>query len=247
MRVLLVEDDETTRQSIELMLRALGYGYDSAETGETAVTMAMRETYDAILLDVMLPGMDGYEVIQQLLSANVATPIILQSGLVDRQKAVKGLSLGVSDYLLKPYDREELELRINGALQRPRREPAPAPPAPVLAEIQAPELETPVPDTPRPAEPAPADQGAVDEADSEERRYASRNRVIKGGQIIYRAATCVMDCVILNLSDQGAALQPAETVHCPQTFVLQIHHGPRYRCEVCWRYRNKVGVRFLDN
>lgn len=246
MRVLLVEDDETTRQSIELMLRAMGYGYDSAETGESAVTMALREPYDAILLDVMLPGMDGYEVIQQLLSANVSTPIILQSGLVDRDKAVKGLSLGVSDYLLKPYDRQELEMRIENVLRRPRPQLPPVPAPPVLAEIQSPEPEPPVPEASAAPEPVVADLPDEAQVSEEERRGGARNRVIKGGQIIYRAATCVMDCVILNLSDRGAALQPAEIVHCPQAFVLQIQHGPRFRCEVCWRYRNKVGVRFLD-
>ena len=122
-----------------------------------------------------------------------------------------------------------------------------APPRPVLAEIQSPEPEAPVAEPPPPAAPEPsAPKAKTPEQIEEERRRAARSRVIKGGQIIYRAATCVMDCVILNLSDKGAALQPADTVHCPQTFVLQIHHGPRYRCEVCWRYRNKIGVRFLD-
>jgi hypothetical protein len=55
-----------------------------------------------------------------------------------------------------------------------------------------------------------------------------------------------MDCVVLNLSDQGAALQPDDALRCPDAFTLKIQHGPSYRCEVCLRYRSKLGVRFLD-
>ncbi len=220
MNVLLIEDDEETARGIELMLLALGHQHNWVSRGEAGAALALRGIYDVILLDVMLPGIDGYEVLQQIRAAGLETPVILQSGLVERDEAVKGLSLGVVDYLIKPYGKKELAARIDAALARAR--PATAPPA------DPPREETPpVPQVP-------------------ERRHGARGSVIKAGRIVYRAATCTMDCVVLNLSDQGAALQPEDALRCPDVFTLQIQHGPSYRCHVCWRYRSKLGVRFLD-
>ncbi len=216
MQVLLIEDDTQTAKSVELMLQSLGHSCDSVERGEEGVALALREKYDIILLDVMLPGMDGFDVLQQLNAAKVETPVILQSGLVERDKAIQGLGLGVADYLLKPYSKAEMSVRIEAALERTKLKAA---------------------SKGGPAQP---------DEDASERRRKSRSAVIKSGQIIYRAATCVMDCIILNLSDQGAALQPADLLRLPSSFSLKIHHGPTLHCEVCWRYRNKLGVRFLD-
>ena len=109
MRVLLVEDDAATKRSVEMMLASLGYDYDSVDLGEDGVDLAKKTPYDLILLDIMLPGMDGYDVLQQLQDAGVETPVLLQSGLVDRDMAVQGLSLGVDDYLIKPYSKVELD------------------------------------------------------------------------------------------------------------------------------------------
>ncbi len=220
MNVLLVEDDEQTARGIELMLLSLGHQHNWVTRGEAGAALALRGTYDVVLLDVMLPGIDGYEVLQQIRAAGLETPVILQSGLVERDEAVKGLSLGVVDYLIKPYGKTELAARIDAALERAR----PAEATPVGASREAAQPVTRVP----------------------ERRHGTRGSVIKAGRIVYRAATCTMDCVVLNLSDKGAALQPEDALRCPDAFTLKIQHGPSYRCQVCWRYRSKLGVRFLD-
>jgi DNA-binding response OmpR family regulator len=224
MNVLLIEDDEETARGIELMLLSLGHQHSWVSRGEVGAALALRGAYDVVLMDVMLPGMDGYEVLQQIRAAGLETPVILQSGLVERDEAVKALSLGVVDYLIKPYDKAELAMRMDAALLRAGRA------------------------NPPPAEPAPnglSREAAALEAEPRERRRASRGSVIKAGRILYQAATCTMDCFVLNLSDGGAALQPEDALRCPDTFTLEIQHGPSFRCRVCWRYRGKLGVTFL--
>ena len=118
MRILLVEDDAQAAQSIEMMLDALGHSCDAAACGEDGVNLATQQAYDIILLDVMLPEMDGYEVFQRLKAAKVEAPVLLQSGLVERDRAIEGLSLGVHDYLIKPYGKLELAARMEAALER---------------------------------------------------------------------------------------------------------------------------------
>jgi len=236
MRVLLIEDEPRTAESVGLMLKALGHDCDWVEDGESGAASAMNREHDIILLDVMLPGIDGYDVLQQLRAAEVDTPVIMQSGLVERAKAAKGLGLGASDYLIKPYGKEELGARIDAALERAGfRAGAAGRPADVAP-------------TPAPGE-EPMPEQPVSDRQSDEttwKRRSARHAVIKTGKIVYRAATCVMDCVILNLSDHGAALQPADPLRVPESFTLKINFGPTYQCEICWRYRNKLGVRFLE-
>ncbi|MEE9159625.1 MAG: response regulator [Gammaproteobacteria bacterium] len=217
MQALLIEDDVPTAKSIQCMLQSLGHHCDWVEQGEDGMTLAKTHDYDVILLDIMLPGIDGYEVLQQLRAADIETPVILQSGIVERERDIEGLGLGVTDYLLKPYSKEEISVRVNAAVESAR----------LKAMTSNDELQ-------------PGKSAS-------ERRSDSRSAMIKSGQIVYRAATCVMDCVILNLSDEGAALQPEDPHRLPATFNLAIHHGPTYHCEVCWRHRNKLGVRFLDS
>jgi DNA-binding response OmpR family regulator len=217
MRALLVEDDVQTGKNVELMLRSLGHDCDWVERGEAGVILATTENYDVILLDIMLPGIDGYEVLQQLHQANVDTPVILQTGLVERDAAIQGLGLGVTDYLIKPYGKAEIAARIEAVIERAQHRAS-----------------------------SKIGQSQPGEG-RKERRRSARISVVKSGQIIYRAATCVMDCVILDLSDHGAALQPEAPHRLPESFRLKIHHGSTHDCTVCWRYRNKLGVRFLDS
>ncbi len=234
LQILLVEDEPQIGKAVELMLKSCRHKTDWVTRGEEAVAHAVNQPYDLILLDVMLPGMDGYEVLQQLRAAGVETPVIIQTGLVRRDEAKLGFSLGVADYLVKPFNRDQLVTRIDLALARTREEPPEEPAAP------DPEPE------PEP-EPAPGRKPVIRLAPrpGRERRESERSSVLQGAVIVYRAATCTMDCVVLNLSDGGAALQPADLPHCPDEFTLRIHMGPSYRCVVCWRYRNKLGVRFV--
>lgn len=245
MRVLLIEDEAQTGRSVEMMLRALGHDCDWVEDGETGLALARSLSYDVILLDIMLPRMDGYQVLQGLQERKVSTPVIIQTGLVERNKAVKGLSLGVTDYLIKPYGKEEIAARIDAVLERARiRAAAPQGAAPEDAEQgTASEGGT---GQGAASEGTASEEGAPPAAAHPERRDGERVAVVKSGRISYRAGTCTMDCIILNLSDRGAALQPEAANRLPETFRLEIHHGPSRQCQVRWRYRNKIGVRFLD-
>ena len=77
-------------------------------------------------------------------------------------------------------------------------------------------------------------------------RASVRHKILKAGQIVYRNASCVMDCIILNISATGACIQPADAFDEPGNFVLKIAHGPTRRCEVRWRSGGKLGVRFIQ-
>ena len=118
MRVLYVEDDDNLAFAVEQMLRQEGYGYDRARTGFGAVRRGGTNSYDVILLDVMLPDIDGYEVLRQLRDAGVETPVLIQSGLVERDRAMDGLGFGVDDYLIKPFNRDELIGRVEQVAAR---------------------------------------------------------------------------------------------------------------------------------
>ncbi|MCH8960254.1 MAG: response regulator, partial [Bacteroidetes bacterium] len=93
-------------ESVELILQAEGHSCDTARSGEIALELARATEYDLILLDIGLPGMDGYEVLNRMRRAGVTTPVIIQSGLVLRKNEIKGL--GVEDCLAKPFGRQEL-------------------------------------------------------------------------------------------------------------------------------------------
>jgi two-component system, cell cycle response regulator CtrA len=118
MRVLLVEDDTSTAKSIEMMLRSEGYICDTTDLGEDGLEIGKIYDYDLIVLDLMLPDIDGYEVLRRLRSAKVATPILILSGLSEPDKKVKGLGFGADDYLTKPFDKAELIARIQAIVRR---------------------------------------------------------------------------------------------------------------------------------
>lgn len=118
MRVLLVEDDYNVSQSIEAMLKKEGMVVDSTDLGEDGLDIAKLYDYDIIILDLMLPDMNGYEVLKNLRSAKVNTPVLILSGLSEPDKKVKGLGFGADDYLTKPFDRAELLARIQAVVRR---------------------------------------------------------------------------------------------------------------------------------
>jgi DNA-binding response OmpR family regulator len=218
MLVLQVEDDANTAKSVELMLKAEGHDCETAALGEEALRLAQEKDYDLILLDIMLPDIDGYDVLRRLREKDISAPVLIQSGLVDTEEGRAGL--GVSESLLKPFDKSELSQRIEAVTggQRPPAEP-----------------ETAV--TPEPE----------DSEDGSERRRDTRSKTIKGGEIVYNQSNCIMDCVVISLSDGGAAIQPEDSLILPDQFTLRVRFGPTRDCEVCWRHGNKLGVRFLNN
>lgn len=118
MRVLLIEDDPSTARSIELTLRAHEIVCDTANLGEEGVEIGKLYDYDIILLDLMLPDIDGYEVLLRLRSAKIKIPILILSGLSSADQKIKGLGFGADDYLTKPFDRGELIARIQAIVRR---------------------------------------------------------------------------------------------------------------------------------
>jgi two-component system, cell cycle response regulator CtrA len=118
MRVLLVEDDSATAASIEMMLRTEGFICDTTDLGEDGLEIGKLYDYDIIILDLMLPDIDGYEVLRRLRAARVRTPILILSGLTDLDNKIKGLGFGADDFLAKPFDRRELIARIQAIVRR---------------------------------------------------------------------------------------------------------------------------------
>ena len=118
MRVLLVEDDQSTAKSIELMLKSDGYVVDMTDMGEDGLEIGKLYEYDIIILDLMLPDLDGYEVLKRLRAAKVETPILILSGLSELDSKLKGLGFGADDYLTKPFDKRELMARIQAIVRR---------------------------------------------------------------------------------------------------------------------------------
>lgn len=121
-RLLLVEDDPTLRQALTFNLSREGYDVTTAADGETGLDAARNDRLDLILLDVMLPGMSGVEVLRVLRREGVATPVIILSAKGDEIDRVVGLKVGADDYVAKPFSRPELLARIEAVLRRHRRE-----------------------------------------------------------------------------------------------------------------------------
>jgi two-component system, cell cycle response regulator CtrA len=118
MRVLLVEDDSATAASVEMLLRRENFICDTTDLGEDGLEIGKLYDYDIILLDLMLPDIDGYEVLRRLRAARVRTPILILSGLAELDHKIKGLGFGADDFVTKPFDRRELIARIQAIVRR---------------------------------------------------------------------------------------------------------------------------------
>jgi two-component system, OmpR family, response regulator len=124
MRVLVVEDEAKLAGLLRRGLRSRGMGVDVASSGEEALARATATPYDVILLDLMLPGVDGFEVCRRLRNEEVWAPTLMLTALDDVDDRVRGLDAGADDYLPKPFSLEELLARIR-ALVRRAAEPRP--------------------------------------------------------------------------------------------------------------------------
>jgi len=118
MRILVVEDERKVASFIKHGLEEERYIVETAPDGITGLEMAMNNQFDAILLDVMLPGKDGFAVLAELRSAGVATPILMLTARGTTEDRVQGLDLGADDYLPKPFSFEELVARLRSILRR---------------------------------------------------------------------------------------------------------------------------------
>lgn len=120
MRVLIVEDDSATARQIEIVLSKEGFICHTTDLGEDGLEIGKLYDYDIIILDLMLPDIDGYEVLRRLRSGRIDTPILILSGLDEADSKVKGLGIGADDYLTKPFDRRELVARVHAIVRRAR-------------------------------------------------------------------------------------------------------------------------------
>lgn len=118
MRILLAEDDEGLNKALTWQLNSRGYSVDSCTNGEEALYYGKQNIYDVILLDRMLPDREGTDVLSTLRKASVSTPVILITALGIVKDKITGLDLGADDYLVKPFDFEELLARIRCVTRR---------------------------------------------------------------------------------------------------------------------------------
>jgi two-component system cell cycle response regulator CtrA len=118
MRILLIEDDRNTAQAIERMLKSDRFNVYATDLGEDGVDLGKLYDYDAILLDLNLPDMSGFEVLRNLRLCKVKTPILILSGLAGIDDKVKALGFGADDYITKPFHKDELVARIRAVVRR---------------------------------------------------------------------------------------------------------------------------------
>ncbi|RJX18296.1 MAG: DNA-binding response regulator [Ammonifex sp.] len=120
MRVLVVEDEHKIANSIKKGLEQEAYAVDAAYDGESGFDLALNEDYDVIILDLMLPKLDGIEVCKQLRANQVHTPILMLTAKGQLNDKVEGLNAGADDYLVKPFAFAELLARVKALTRRPR-------------------------------------------------------------------------------------------------------------------------------
>ncbi|MBI1874173.1 MAG: response regulator transcription factor [Acidobacteria bacterium] len=125
-RILIVEDEPGIALALEDDLTLEGYGVEVIQDGLAAVKRAREERFDAILLDVMLPGKDGFEVCRELRRSGVRTPILMLTARAQEAEKVLGLEAGADDYVTKPFGVRELRARIAALLRRSQAGSAPA-------------------------------------------------------------------------------------------------------------------------
>ena len=118
MRVLLVEDDIVAARGTTLMLKAGGAVVDQAETGQEALELVRHYDYDIVVLDLLLPDMEGYEVVRRMRAARIEVPVLILSGLSRPQAKVLGFGAGADDFITKPFDKAELVARMQAIVRR---------------------------------------------------------------------------------------------------------------------------------
>ena len=117
-RILIVEDEEAIREGLIDVLVFHGYEVDSAATGPEGLEKALTGKYDLVLLDIMLPGIDGYEICNQVREVDRDQPIIMLTAKTADEEIIHGLKLGADDYVAKPFSIQQLVLRVEAVLRR---------------------------------------------------------------------------------------------------------------------------------
>jgi two-component system, NtrC family, response regulator PilR len=121
-RVLVVDDEAGMRDFLSILLRKEGYGVSVADGAEKALEMASRGEFDLVISDISMPGLSGIDVLRQARAASPDTPVILITAYASTETAVEALKLGAYDYLIKPFDVEELKAVVRNALEKRRLE-----------------------------------------------------------------------------------------------------------------------------
>lgn len=121
MRILIIEDDLDLCEALKVQLRKENYEVDICSNGSDAAYYVLESAYDAIILDRMLPGMDGLSILHLMRQNQVQTPVILATAMDRIHDRIDGLDSGADDYIIKPYDVQELMARLRALIRRPAR------------------------------------------------------------------------------------------------------------------------------
>ena len=119
MRILLIEDDAALLTVLVPLLEQAGFGCDQAANGPDGLELLQQNSYDAVVLDRMLPGLDGIQLLKRARSAGCSTPVLILTALGRVEDRVDGLEAGADDYLIKPFDNRELIARLRALCRRP--------------------------------------------------------------------------------------------------------------------------------
>lgn len=119
MRILVADDEILLIEYLKRSLSKYGYQIDSVNDGSSALKQIINNKYNLIILDIVMPGVDGLKICREIRSKNIITPVIILSSLNMEETRIKALNIGADDFLIKPFSLEELEARIRALLRRP--------------------------------------------------------------------------------------------------------------------------------
>ena len=126
MRILIVEDEPRLAENVARALReSAGYAVDIAPDGEEGAFLATSNAYDALILDLMLPKLDGLQVLTRIRTAKLSTPVLVLTARDDKESVISLLNAGADDYLTKPFDLGELLARVKALVRRGKGQPTP--------------------------------------------------------------------------------------------------------------------------
>lgn len=120
MKILVIEDDTETRNYVANGLKERGHTADSAKDGYEGLFLSQESRYDLLIIDRMLPGLDGLSLVKKLRSSGSSVPVLFLTTMCGIDDRVEGLNAGADDYLVKPFAFSELDARVNALLRRPR-------------------------------------------------------------------------------------------------------------------------------
>ena len=214
--ILIVDDDVQFGRLVNRVVSDMGHKVEQISSSREIMQRYAECAPDVIFLDIFMPELDGVEIAKWLSEQGFGGRLIFMTG---HDPAFLTAAKGVVE------DRIAASI---ATLEKPAR----------VAEIRS-ALEEPQSGTPAPAPAEPAI------ATGNERRREQRMRTLKAATIVYQFDSCTMKCIILDISESGARLKPAEPIHLPNTFRLVIDHGASFNCKVVRRMEDQLGVEFV--